>query len=473
MNPDAHSFVVQPQTPRRQIRHRSSLEHILSFTLRTPPPEPDQIAEATLLYHEILADCEAAGVVLRKPPCNGDMAAPQELHGQVKSPATDDVGEIFDNEYYSEDDDQQSQDGSVPLHKLFRAIYDYSPTTDGQVNVVRIILHGLFPVQDHEDPFERALVRILPRARKWRSFTAAEKDSVYRTLVIFASDFLEGFFVPLKAQGRCTPSVSNLITPTSRTEVDPDQGTPTRLGSLRRTIMARDGNRCVVTRKLDRSFLKKQSALYPRRRPKEYGVTTEAAHIIPHSLNALADDSKALHPSKCTVWRMLNMFSPGISTALAGIRIDSPSNAMLLVSELHDRFGNLECYFEAAPAHVGANAYTFHTTPKAIPIDPSLVPTGSYVVFTNHKTGGDVPVDLPSPQLLAIHRACCMMLAMSGAAEYLESLLHDTETLMQRGELAEDGSSNIALVLKLRGLHGKEQQEGELDMGLQALLMAQ
>lgn len=49
------------------------------------------------------------------------------------------------------------------------------------------------------------------------------------------------------------------------------------------------------------------------------------------------------------------------------------------------------------------------------------------------------------------------MLAMSGAAECVEELLDDTETLMQRGVLAEDGSSNFALVMKLRGL----QEQGD------------
>lgn len=41
---------------------------------------------------------------------------------------------------------------------------------------------------------------------------------------------------------------------------------------------------------------------------------------------------------------------------------------------------------------------------------------------------------------------------MSSAAEYVESLLDDTETLMEKGVLAEDGSSNFALFLRIRGV---------------------
>lgn len=52
-----------------------------------------------------------------------------------------------------------------------------------------------------------------------------------------------------------------------------------------------------------------------------------------------------------------------------------------------------------------------------------------------------------------------MMLAMSGAAEYVDSLLDSTEALMQCGELAEDGSSNFALGLRMRGLLGEEAPE--------------
>lgn len=459
MDHDQLSFMVQPQTPQRQIRHKNSLEHVFCFTLVSPPPLPQEVAEATLLFHTILDDCRDSGAVLRKPSGDGDseQAGPgdegeedlEENHDAAAS-GSDGAGS---------DDGLPAADGSVPLHLLFRAIYDYCPEPEGQVNIVRIVLHGLFtPVENLEIPDERSLRRIIPRANRWLKFNPEEKEAVYRTLTTLASDFLEGFFVPLKAQGRCTPSVSRLITPTSRSEVGADQGTPTRLHDLRRLCLARDGNRCVVTRKMDRSKLR---ALYKRTRrtptPNESAINTQAAHIIPHSLNALST-STSLHPTKCTVWRIMNMFDPGISASLAGTLIDTPSNALMLATEIHDAFGHLECYFEPAPVR-DAHTYTFHTTRGAIPLDPMCAPAGPYVVFKNHERPGQLLADLPSPRLLKFHRACCMMLSMSGAAEYVESLLHDTETLMQRGVLAEDGSSNFALVLRLRGLVEEEEDE--------------
>lgn len=462
---DNHCFVVQPQTPQRQIRHRSSLEHVLSFTLLSPAPTPNQITEATFLYHRILDDCQEAGIVLRKPAGDAD-----HERTEFRKQSTDDAATVDENfgleqldegdqlSDYDEEEDQPSN-GSVPLHKLFRAIYEYSPTTDGQVNIVRIVLHGLFPVQDYENPLERALLHILPRARRWISYTPDEKGQVYRILAVFAADFLQGFFVPLKAQGRCTPNVSTLITPTTRTEVGPEQGTPNRLSDLRKLCLARDGGRCVLTRTFDSGYLKRLYDRSPRRRRRmEAGGKTEAAHIIPHSLNALAGEATTLPPAKRMVWRILNMFSPGISATLAGPLIDTPVNALMLISELHDRFGKLECYLEAGTA---PNSYTFHTVRGAVPLPAYATPPPGPIVFANNERAGMTLTDLPSPRLLAIHRACCMMLSMSGAAEYVENLLDDTDALMQRGVLAEDGSSNFALLLKLRGV--QEELVGETE----------
>lgn len=447
------SFGVLPQTPRRQMRHRSSLEHILSFTLLSPLPAQHDIDEATFLYHRILDDCEAAGAVLRKPPGDADNVRADQRDQQEHAFAGADLELENLSDYDGDDgnddnDDDLPSDGAVPLHKLFRAIIDYCPTVEGCANVVRIVLHGLFPVDDYQNPQQRALTSILPRARRWISFTAIEKEHVYRTLALFADDFLQGFFVPLKAQGRCTPAVSTLITPTSRSEVGPDQGVTTRLGTLRRRCLARDGGRCVMTRTYDNRYLETLYAGLPprRRRHMPAGGKTEAAHIIPHSLNSLHADATILHPSKRMVWRILNMFAPGVSNSLAGDLIDTPMNAMMLTADIHERFGNLDCYLQQTSE---ANTYTFHMVRGKAPLVPSATPTEK-IVFTNHDQ--EPFADLPSPRLLAIHRACCMMLSMSGAAEYVENLLDDTETLMERGVLAEDGSSNFALVMKLRGL---------------------
>lgn len=42
----------------------------------------------------------------------------------------------------------------------------------------------------------------------------------------------------------------------------------------------------------------------------------------------------------------MNMIDPGITDEVQGLLIDTPSNTMILSNELHDRFGQLECYLQ-------------------------------------------------------------------------------------------------------------------------------
>lgn len=141
---------------------------------------------------------------------------------------------------------------------------------------------------------------------------------------------------------------------------------------------------------------------------------------------------------------------------------------MMLVPELHDRFGRLQCYLQEDPDL--ANTYTFYTARGAVPLPPSYAAVGRRVVFQNRErdpTG--LKADLPLARLLRIHRACCLMLSMSGAAEYVERLLRDMDTMMERGVLAGDGSSNLELLLRLRGL---EDMEDEVEIALRVEVMA-
>lgn len=70
--------------------------------------------------------------------------------------------------------------------------------------------------------------------------------------------------------------------------------------------------------------------------------------------------------------------------------------------------------------------------------------------FENHEPPGTDYSSLLVPRLLELHRACCLILSMSGAAEYVEGLLDNAETLCQRGVLGDDGSSNFGLFLRMR-----------------------
>lgn len=167
-----------------------------------------------------------------------------------------------------------------------------------------MILHGLFS-PDAISPDDRRLDAILPLARKWFDASDSDRQRIRRTLEAIALDFLDGFFVTLTAQSTCTTSISNILTPPSASNIGPSQGTPFRLGGLRYLCLLRDGNRCVVSGHLDRAAYNKEWSNGHQHLRGTYPVVTEAAHIIPHSLNSR---------TKYFAWQILNMFLPGTST---------------------------------------------------------------------------------------------------------------------------------------------------------------
>lgn len=407
MSRDNHltaTFSVDPQTPTRTIRHQSSLEHVFNFTLSSPQPTPAQADEALFIYNEILNDCESAGLFLE-------------------------AGESY-------------IDGTrdkVFVHNVFRALIQFCPHDTGRLNLVRMILHGLFSA-DKTTSDDRSLRSILPVARAW--LRANKPESLHSTLEAIAGDFIMGFFVPLTAQASCTPSVSGLLSPP--TIVASTQGTPHRLRGLRRTCLQRDGSRCVVTGLLDKEVHRRTE-----KHSGTYGVLTEAAHIIPHSLNAVRSVGDVLSSTKSFVWQILNMFDTGISTELEGGRIDAPSNAMILAHDLHDEFGKLRCYLE----EVGLNSYVFRKTRDAAVLAPGMTPK-PLITFVNHEPEGTLWADLPSARLLKLHAACCKMMEMAGAAEYVESVIEDLDRMEEHGTLAANGSSDLGMLLRIKGLCG-------------------
>lgn len=411
------TFSVNPQTPTRTIRHQSSLEHVFNFTLTSPQPSRADADEGLFLYHEILNDCESAGLFLEA--------------------AESEVGGIRDKVY---------------VHNVFRALVEFCPLDTGRLNLIRMILHGLFSA-DKTAPDDRSLRAVLPLARTWLNATPDIREPMYRMLEAIARDFVMGFFVPLTAQASCTPSVSGILSPP--TIIASTQGTPHRLRGLRRTCLRRDGNRCVVTGHLDKEVHRRDPA---EKNSGSYGVKTEAAHIIPHSLNAVRCVGDVLSSTKSFVWQILNMFDTGISTELEGCRIDAPSNAMILAHDLHDEFGKLRWYLE----EVGPHAYLFRKTRDAAVLGPGTVPKPR-ITFVNHEPEGSVCADLPSARLLKLHAACCKMMEMAGAAEYVESVIDDLERMEEYGTLAGNGSSDIGMVLRIKGLWGWAGDERQMD----------
>lgn len=427
------NFTVNPQTPTRQLRHQSSLEHIFQFTLSSPQPTRADRDEAFFLYNQILDDCQTAGLHL-------------------------DTGKI----------DRDGNHATVQLHNLFRALVEFSPKDVGRLNIVRLVLHGLF-LSSKTTPEDRSLTAILPLVRTWLRASEDQRQPIYRMLEMIARDFVLGFFVPLTAQASCTPHISGLLSSQDRFGAASTQGTPHRLSDLREACLLRDGHRCVVSGHLDKAehMLKRRRG---RHQPGTFGVSTQAAHIIPHSLNSVKSSGDRLSDTKSFVWQILNMFDTGVSAELEGSRIDTPANAMIMATELHEEFGLLRCYFE----ELAPNTYAFRRTRDAAFLSPAADPKAEQITFLNHEPEGTGWADLPSARLLKLHAACCKMMEMAGAAEYVELVMRDLEGLEREGTLAGDGSTDIGMVLRMKGLwsgFGTEDEEEEPGKGWNAIVI--
>lgn len=380
----------RPNTP-------TALEGIPDFpTSTSPPPTPHQAAEALLLYTTILLDCERDSL---------------PLSPTSKNPL---------------------------LHPFFLALHEHCPTT-GKSNVLFVILHALFPPSDcaslHRDP-----TAILLRARAWLqkpSANVARCVDVYDRLQTLADDLLRGFFIPFQAAGGHTP-----IPTQTHDDVD---ASPTPLSGLRAACLLRDSDRCVITRELDWSRQSEYNAQHPTDPSEEDNVTTKVTHIIPHSFNTQNADG-TIGPARTYIWRIMNTLDPGISKTLAGTTIDTPRNALTLCADLHFRFGHLKWYLEPTQT---PHSYTMHL-PRGERIPRRLLPPGDGVVTFN-AAAAEPP---PEPRLLAFHRACCLILRVSGAGEYVNRVLVEMDRMVDVGVLAADGSSDLSQFWRLRDVLG-------------------
>lgn len=402
---DTPMFSLRPQTPNRQLRNRSSLAPAFKFTTCFPVPEENEITESYDLYHSIIDDCETAGIQFQSPTAD-------DHDGDISPHAT-----AKDNEKLND-----PPKGVVYLHDFFRALHRHSPTDAGRINLVGMILYGLFSphlAASINQPF----IYILPWARRWRTFSFRKRQETYATLAAIAIDFLEAFFIPLIAHSCNATSVS--IT--------------------HHLCLIRDGYRCVMSGNIDKGHhARKRKARGTSLAP--FGVRLKTTHIIEYpfeSVTALGSDNFAL--------QIFDMFDPGISQELKADLADEDKteNTIVLAAELRDEFNKFRCYMEEVPGR--SNTYTVKTTRDATPLLP-IFRQKEQVTLENHEPAGVERAELPCPRLLRFHAACCKMMEMAAAAGYVETVLYEMERLMVEETLAHDGSSDFGMVMRIKGL---------------------
>jgi hypothetical protein len=132
------------------------------------------------------------------------------------------------------------------------------------------------------------------------------------------------------------------------------------------------------------------------------------------------------------------MFDPGVIHQVKGVNIDRPYNAFTLTHDLYQRFGDLTIYFEPVPNTVTPHIYIIRpTTPYPFFRRPELPLTRT--LFTT----SDRNIDPPSSRLLVIHRACLLILHLSGAAEFVNKVIRD----MDEKAVESDGTTALGSLI--------------------------
>ncbi|CAI7584312.1 unnamed protein product [Penicillium palitans] len=159
--------------------------------------------------------------------------------------------------------------------------------------------------------------------------------------------------------------------------------------------------------------------------------------LLRNSLNSSLMTFYYLSDSKKNVLRILDMFDPGIGQLIDGPRIKSPMNALTLTFHYHRLFGEFEIFFE--PTGIPYQ-YRIDSTMEISFLRNSLFPVIRTLTLSPTHS-----IDPPSSRLLAVHRAITIMMKVSGAGDYIETVLRDREESVVR----EDGSSHLGYLTSL------------------------
>lgn len=258
------------------------------------------------------------------------------------------------------------------------------------------------------------------------------------------------------------------VTPTSLSlsQTPTQLGTKQRVSILRKACLVRDHHRCVISRKFDIVEARKRfqenggdakddDGNLLSNEPPGWFQHLEVAHILPHSLTTIGQGESELvrwcrqrlpasgtnssqSESKMNVFRILDMFDPGLSHRLDGPNIDRSVNALTLTLDYHRLFGEFQIYFEPTGAPLEYRIDSLENSPFLR--DP-LFPVTRKLTLSPNQT-----IDPPDPRLLSVHSAIAHIMKLSGAGDYIERVIRD----MQEVDVQADGSTNLGYMMGLR-----------------------
>ncbi|KDQ54118.1 hypothetical protein JAAARDRAFT_38731 [Jaapia argillacea MUCL 33604] len=215
------------------------------------------------------------------------------------------------------------------------------------------------------------------------------------------------------------------------------QEAPKNHSTAKEKALIRDGYRCVLSGKFDTMSYVRNPAALPFFHASPSAVSpTQAAHIFPDSTNQGISGENEGGSEASTVWTVMERFGQvNGEEELNGPNIHRLENVMTLNPEVHFYFDLLMLWLEATDE---PNQYKIGASNPVIRQDlPQLV---TFTTLDAHN------LPLPSPRYLALHAACARVVNLCGAAEHIDTIVRDIETLCV---LAKDGFSADVLSFAL------------------------
>ncbi|KAI9651905.1 MAG: hypothetical protein M1829_002110 [Trizodia sp. TS-e1964] len=315
---------------------------------------------------------------------------------------------------------------------LVQLFHDYAPLQVDKDNILRHFLGHVAGVpQAQQDNFDLILSGLAGRENPDDTHCSRIKE--------FADGLVSSLIVPLRAVGGKTPVLSPIFSPEpSIARV----GTGKRPSSLQEQVAMRDRHRCAISGAFSSAEWEARSEVDGLNAADDDGVLftnfnhldlapMETAHIIPHSIGARVGKSNQLNPGQLNALNALHMFDSNLCAEIEGIAIDRPTNTLLLRGELHTLFGQFKVYFDQQDEE--PNTYIVRVTRPNMPIAglPRTVRFESEVI------------PLPSPRLLAVHKALARMMHLTGAGENITYQFRDYPDT----EIAADGTTDLGALL--------------------------
>ncbi|KAI9678435.1 MAG: hypothetical protein M1829_002033 [Trizodia sp. TS-e1964] len=316
---------------------------------------------------------------------------------------------------------------------LVQLFHDHAPLQVDKDNILRHFLGHVASVpKAQQDNFDLILSGLAGPENPDDTHCSRIKE--------FADSLVSSLIVPLRALGGKTPVLSPIFSPEAGIA---RVGTGKRPPSLQDKVAMRDRHRCAISGAFSEAEWEARSEVDGLNAADDDGVLfthfnpldlapMDTAHIIPHSIGARVGESNQLvsNQAQLTALNTLHMFDSNVCAEIEGIAIDWPTNALLLTKHMHDRFGQFKVYFDQQDE---PNTYIVRVTRPNMPIAglPRTVRFESEVI------------PLPSPRLLAVHKALARIMHLTAAGEKITRLFRDSPDT----DIAADGTTDLGALL--------------------------